>query len=62
MLDAEWRAIIVTMAQKKRSGEKRVPPTTTARAVPKTTGMVDAGRAQGRAAMSHLFNLDMTVV
>jgi hypothetical protein len=54
MFAALWRATIVRMAQRKKSGENRAPPTTAARAVPKTTGMVDAGSDHGRAAMIHL--------
>jgi hypothetical protein len=53
---------MVERAQRKRRGEKRAPPMTTARAVPKTTGIVDAGNDQGRAAMSHLFKIDGTGV
>ncbi len=45
---------MVAMAQRKRRAEKRAPPMTTARAVPKTTGMVEAGQDHGRAATSHL--------
>ncbi len=44
---------MVRRAQRKRRGEKRAPPATTAKAVPKTTGMVEAGHDQGRAATSH---------
>jgi hypothetical protein len=62
MLAALWRTIIVTRAQRKRSGEKWAPPTTTARAVPKTTGIADAGRDQGRAATSHFFKAVLSVV
>ena len=35
---------------------------TTARAVPKTTGMAEAGKAQGRAAISHSFKAVLSIV
>jgi len=49
---------MVERAQRKRRGEKRAPPMTIARAVPKTTGIVEAGNDQGRAAMIHLLRVE----
>ena len=60
MLAAPWRTTMVARAQRKSRGEKRAPPMTTARAVPKTTGMVEAGNDQGRAAISHFRGVDGT--
>jgi hypothetical protein len=45
---------MVAMAQRKQGTERDAPPMTTASDIPKTTGMVEAGRAQGRAAINHL--------
>jgi len=52
----------VRRAQRPRRGAKRAPPTTTARAVPKTTGIVEAGKAQGRAATIHFFKFEGAAV
>ena len=40
-------------ARRKRNASRRAPPMTTASDVPKTTGMVEAGRDHGRAAVTH---------
>ncbi len=52
---------MVAIAQRKRRGENRASPRTTARAVPKTTGMVEAGNDQGRTATSHFRGVDGAV-
>src|SRR5208283_3330759 len=50
----QWSNTIAAKARRKRSGRKRAPAITTARAVPKITGMVDAGSEKGLIAISHV--------
>ncbi|OQB55738.1 MAG: hypothetical protein BWX98_02006 [Candidatus Aminicenantes bacterium ADurb.Bin147] len=54
MLAAAWRITIAANAPPNRRMFKDAPPATTARLVPKITGIVEAGNAQGRAAVTHL--------
>ncbi len=49
-------------ARKKRNASRRAPPMTTASDVPKITGIVEAGRAHGRAAVSHFLAADGAAV